>query len=215
MRKEKIMKKYKNKIRLANMLLNALYELKKAKFQHLQGKLEEFSHKCTEAAKDSHIFYAAVEKNWFRAAEKIKTRVNRNLSDFSYKLQQFRNMADSGENKLPKPAVIFADLMQIEDEFGELTFDLKAKTVSVMTDPIVLNDIPLGSFEIRLSISEMSKLYTESPYKVIALEPNPAGSDSCVTHPHVSSEKLCEGDGHVAIRKAIEQGRLCDFLRWL
>jgi len=211
LRKEKIMKKYKNKIRLANVLLGALYELKKAKFQHLKGKLEEFSCKCSEATKDSHLFYVAVGKNWFRAAEKIKTRVNRNLSDFSYKLQQFKNLADSDETKLPKPAVIFADLMQIEDEFGELNFDLKAKTVSITTDPIALDDISFGSFEIRLSINEMSKLYTDSPYKVIALEPNPAGSDSCVTHPHVSSEKVCEGDGHVAIRKAIEQGRLCDF----
>ena len=69
------MKKYKNKIRLVNMLLDALYKLKKAKLQHLQGKLEEFSHKCTEAVKDSHIFYAAVDKGWFGAAEKIKTKV--------------------------------------------------------------------------------------------------------------------------------------------
>ena len=43
------MKKYKNKIRLANMLLDALNKLKVAKLQHLQGKLEKFSHKCTEA----------------------------------------------------------------------------------------------------------------------------------------------------------------------
>ena len=211
MRKEKVMKKYKNKIRLANVLLDALYELKKAKLQHLRGKLEEFSHKCTEAVKKSHIFYAAVNKGWFGAAEKIKTMVNRNLSDFSYNLQQFKNLADSEETKLPKLADIFADLMQIEDEFGELNFDFEAKTVSVTTDPVTLDDIPLGSFEIRLSIDETSKLYSDSPYRVIAIEPNPAGSDSNVTHPHVSSEKLCEGDGHVAIRKAIEQGRLCDF----
>ncbi|MFC1675532.1 hypothetical protein ACFL3G_00540 [Planctomycetota bacterium] len=205
------MKKYKNKIRLANMLLNALYELKKAKFQHLQGKLENFSHKCGDATKDSHLFYAAVEKSWFSSAEKIKTRVSRNLNDFSYHLQQFKNLADSDEIKLPKLSCIFADLMQIEDEFGELNFDCKAKTVSMTTDPITLDEIPFGSFEIRLFIDEMSKLYSESPYKIIAIEPNPAATDSSVTHPHVSSEKLCEGDGHVAIRKAIEQGRLCDF----
>jgi hypothetical protein len=205
------MKKYRNKIRLANMLLNALYELKKAKFQHLQGKLENFSHKCSDATKDSHLFYAAVEKGWFNSAEKIKTRVSRNLNDFSYHLQQFKNLADSDKTISPKLSCIFADLMQIEDEFGELNFDCKAKTVSITTDPITLDEIPFGSFEIRLFIDEMSKLYSESPYKIIAIEPNPAATDSNVTHPHVSSEKLCEGDGHVAIRKAIEQGRMCDF----
>ena len=205
------MKKYKNKIKLANVLLDALCELKKANLQHIKSKLEEFNNRCTEAAKDSHIFYAAVAKGWFKAAEKIKTRVSRNLCDFSYHLQQFKSLADSDETKLPKLAVVFADLMQIEDEFGELNFDLEAKIVSVTTDPIALDNIPFGSFEIRLSIDQMSKLYTDSPYRVIALEPNPAATDSSVTHPHVSSEKLCEGDGHVAIRKAIEQGRICDF----
>jgi len=205
------MKNYKNKIRLVNMLLKALFELKKAKFQHLQGKLEEFSYKCSDATKDSHLFYAAVEKSWFGSAEKIKTRVSRNLNDFSYHLQQFKNLADSDEIKLPKPAVIFADLMQVEDEFGDFQFDLKAGTVSVTTDPITLDEIPFGSFEIRLSIDEVSKLYSESPYRIIALEPNPTATDDNVTHPHVSGEKLCEGDGHVAIHKAIEQGRICDF----
>ena len=211
MRKEKIMKKYKNKIKLANVLLNALFELKKAKLKHLQDKLEQFNNKCTDAAKNSHIFYAAVKKGWFRAAEKVKTRVNRNLCDFSYHLQQFKNLADVDETKLPKLVDIFADITQIEQEFGEPNFDIKAKTVSVTTDPITLDDVPFGSFEIKLFIDEMSKLYSESPYNVIALEPNPAATDENVTHPHVSSEKLCEGDGHVAIRKAIEQGRLCDF----
>ena len=205
------MKKYKNKIKLTNELLDALSELKKVKLKHLQDKLKEFSNKCTEAAKNSHVFYAAVEKGWIGAVEKIKTRVNRNLSDFSYHLQQFKNLADSNETKLPKPAVIFADLTQIEDEFGELNFNLEAKTVSVTTDSITLDDIQLGSFEIRLSINEMSKLYSEPPYRVIALEPNPAATDDNVTHPHVSSERLCEGEGVVAIRKAIEQGRICDF----
>ena len=102
MRKEKIMKKYKNKIKLVNVLLNALFELKKAKLRHIQDKLKEFSNKCTEVTKNSHIFYAAVEKSWFRAAEKVKARVNRNLCDFSYHLQQFKNLADVDETKLPK-----------------------------------------------------------------------------------------------------------------
>ena len=210
MRKGKFMKKYNNKIKLANMLLDALCELKKAKLKHLQDKLEKFSDKCSEAVKDSHIFYAAVGKGWFWAAEKIKTKVNRNLCDFSYHLQQFKNLADD-ETKLPKPADIFADLTQIEDEFGELNFDFEAKIVSVTTDTIVLDDITFGSFEIRLFVDQISKLYNESPYRVIALEPYPAATDSSVTHPHVSSEKLCEGDGVVSIRKAIEQGRICDF----
>ena len=205
------MNKYKNKTRLANMLLDALCELKKTRLQHIQSKFEEFNCKCTEAAKDSHLFYEAVNRGWFRSAEKIKTRVNRNIIDFSYHLQRFKDLINTDETKLPKLSDIFAELSQIDQDVGEYQFDLKENTISVITESISLDDITFGPFEIKLLIDHVDKLYTETPYGVIALEPNPAGADSSVTHPHVSSETLCEGDGHVAIRKALEQGRFCDF----
>lgn len=205
------MKKYRDKIKLSNLLLNAFHELKTAKLRHIRGKLEDFSFKCSEVTKSSNIYRAAVSKGWFRSAEKVRSRVSRNLCDFTHYLNQFKDVIDSDETKPQKLSGIFADLNQIEQEFGELKFDLKAKTISVITDSIELDGIPLGPFEIRLFIDQMSKLYSDTPYKAIALEPNPAATDDNVTHPHVSSEKVCEGDGHIAIRRAIEQGRLCDF----
>jgi len=211
LRKEKVMKKYKNITKLINLLLEVLSGLKMARLQKIQGDMEEFSRKCSDATKNSHLFYAAVERRWFGTAEKIRARVGRSLSDFSYHLQKFKDFVNSDETRLPQPSDIFAELSQIEVELGEYHFDLKAKTISVITDPINMDSIPFGSFEIKLFLDEISKVYTESPYKVIALEPNPAGADSNVTHPHVSSERLCEGEGVVSIRTALEQGRLCDF----
>ena len=211
MRKEKIMKRYKNHVRAANLLLQALYGLKTERFRQIQKKLEDFSFKCSEATKDSHRFYAAVDKGWYLAANKITSRVGRNLNDFSHHLEQFKNFINSDEDKQPKLSDVVAGMLQVEQEYGEIKFDLKARTISVITDPIVLEDISFGTFEIRLYIDEIKKLHNESPYNIIALEPNPAGSDDNVTHPHVSHEKLCEGDGFIPIRKAIQQGRLCDF----
>jgi len=169
------MKKYRNIIKLSNLLLKALYELKLARLQKIQASLEDFSCKCRDATKDSHLFYAAVEKGWFGSAEKISTRVNRNVSDFSYQLQRFKDLVNSDETKLPKLADIFAELSQIDQDIGEYQFDLKEKTISVITDSITLDDIPFGPFEIKLFLDEISKFYTDSPYRVIALEPNPAG----------------------------------------
>mgnify|MGYP001105687411 CR=1 FL=1 len=68
MRKENFMKKYRNIIKLSNLLLDALYELKTARLQKIQGSLEDFGYKCSNATKDSHLFYAAVEKGWFGSA---------------------------------------------------------------------------------------------------------------------------------------------------
>jgi len=188
-----------------------VYELKRARLKNIQNSLEKFNSRCSDATKDSHLFYAAVKKGWFRSAGKIRTRINRNISDFSHHLQQFKSLADGDETKLPQLADVFAELTQIKQDFGELNFDFNEKTISVTTESVELDGILFGSFEIRLSVDEISKLYDDSTYRVVALEPNPAATDDNVTHPHVSSERLCEGNGHIAIRRAIEQGRLCDF----
>jgi hypothetical protein len=173
--------------------------------------MEDFSIGCSDVTKNSHLFRTAIEKGWLIGAENIRSRVSRNINDFSYHIQRFKEFINADETVLPNFSDIYAELIQIEQEFGELKFDSNEKTLSITTEPITLNDIPLGPFEIQLVINQISKLYSDAPYRIIALEPNPAGSNSDVTHPHVSSERLCEGDGHVAIRSAIEHGRFCDF----
>lgn len=211
MRKGKFMEKQKKLIRLSSLLLDSLYELKRARLWQIQNVMEDFGLRCSDTTKDSHLFHAAIGRNWLTSAEQIVLRVSRNLNDFSHYLQRFKELVNTDETVLPNLADIFAELIQIEQEFGEIKFDSNEKTLSITTEPITLNDIPLGPFEIQLAIDQISKLYSDAPYRIIALEPNPAGSNEDVTHPHVSSERLCEGDGHVAIRSAIEHGRFCDF----
>lgn len=211
MRKEFFMKKQKSLIKLSNMLLDALKELQLVRLYNIRSSLENFSYKCSEATKDSHLFYAAVERGWLCSAEKIRTRANRNLTDFSYQLQSFKGLIDSGQVKLPNLSCIYAEFEQLELDLGQFRFDINEKSISVVTDPVTLKDIPLGPFEIKLFIDQICNIYTDSPYRIIALNPNPAGSNDSVTHPHVSDERLCEGDAVVTIRKSIEQGRICDF----
>ena len=211
MRKDKIMKKYKQYIRTANLLLQVLYELKQERLRKIQQKLEDFSCKCSDVTKNSHIFQKAVDRCWYPASEKIRSRISRNLTDFSHHFEQFKNTINTDDIKLPKLGDVVAELLQIEDEFGEININLESKSISIITDPIELEGIYLGPFEISLYLNQIKKLVTESPYSIIALEPNSAGSDCDVTHPHVSHEKLCEGDGFIPIRKAIQQGRLNDF----
>ncbi|QDU94479.1 hypothetical protein [Lignipirellula cremea] len=104
-------------------------------------------------------------------------------------------------------ADIFADLLAMREEFGDLAFDRKAHTLSVTTEPLELHDVHLGPFEIRLEWSDLQL----RDYRVIAADPHPAASDDGVTHPHVQNEDVCEGEGSQPIRRALEQGRLLDF----
>jgi len=205
------MKKQKKWIRLTEMMLEAVCQLKTQHLQKVHSQLENFCQKCTDVSKDSHLFDVAVERNWSGAAERIRSRISRNLNDFAFDLQRLKEIIDVDRPTQPKLSDIFAEFNQIEQDLGQFKVDLKEKTISVITDPITLDDISLGSFEIKLDIGMICRLYTESPYRIIALEPNPAGSNENVTHPHVSDEYLCEGDGHVPIRMALEEGRVCDF----
>jgi hypothetical protein len=205
------MEKQRKLIMLSNLLLASLKMLNKSRLVQIQVLLKDFNDKCLEATKDSHLFDLTIEKGWFIGAESIRYRIERNLNDFSHHVQRFKELVNSDETVVPNFINIFAELAQLEQEYGELQLDLEARAISVTTGDIILEDISFGPFEIKLFINKIEKLYTDVPYRVIAIEPNPAGGNDSVTHPHVSDDMLCEGDGHVAIRNAIEQGRFCDF----
>jgi hypothetical protein len=103
---------------------------------------------------------------------------------------------------------VYEDLVALEREFDTVTFCRQSHLLCVTTEPITLEGVHLGSFEIRL---HWQRLSARSKYHVVALEPHPAASRESVTHPHVLDEALCEGEGHRAIRQALAEGRLLDF----
>ncbi|MFA9479829.1 hypothetical protein ACERK3_16215 [Phycisphaerales bacterium AB-hyl4] len=112
---------------------------------------------------------------------------------------------------IPTVRQLLDALEQLDDEFGELTLDDKCRYISVTTEPIALEGVELGRFEIRLYLDDLSSLSGPRPYEVLALDPNPPAGEDHVTHPHVSDNHLCEGEGASAIRFALERGALGEF----
>jgi hypothetical protein len=107
-------------------------------------------------------------------------------------------------------ASVAAELRQLEVEFGSVTVHRRQKAISINTEPITLGDVELGPFAIKLFWERDWEGYHVECFEVIALEPNPASSDECVTHPHVKDKVLCAGNAKPALRKALEQKRLAD-----
>ena len=75
--------------------------------------------------------------------------------------------------------------------------------LSVFIDPIELEDIFLGDFQIQLQISQLSAMKNNNFLKIIALDAHPAACNDAVTHPHVSDEFLCTGDATVSIQNSL------------
>ena len=152
----------------------------------------------------------AQERGWFRAAAKLELTTE--VFQLTRQLVTLQQELESVTAEKPVPAIrtIYEDLLALEEEFGENSIDLKSKTISVVTEPIVLEGVYLGAFEIRLELADQN---SDLPfhYHVFAQDPQPPITDDAVTHPHVQSDNVCEGDARVPIKRALEQGRLLDF----
>ncbi|REJ92501.1 MAG: hypothetical protein DWQ35_12110 [Planctomycetota bacterium] len=105
---------------------------------------------------------------------------------------------------------VYADLRALQREFEDVSFDVGRQTLAVTTEPIELEGVDLGRFQICLDWSHLDQDRSR-PYRVVALDPNSAASNHSVTHPHVQDETVCEGEGHHAIVAALAEGRLLDF----
>ena len=55
------------------------------------------------------------------------------------------------------------ELNGLEKEFGEIEFDASKNNISVVTEPITLEDIYLGEFKIQLELNKLDQLYYNSP----------------------------------------------------
>ena len=136
----------------------------------------------------------ALTKNWLSSSEKCCSRLTRTLDEIAYSASRIKPLTNDNL-KTVNITQIIDELRQTEQEFGQISFNKDKNTVSVTTDNITLDDLYLGPFQIELQINKLSEIYRDSPYYCIALEPNSAATNEEVTHPHISSDKLCEGDG--------------------
>jgi len=152
----------------------------------------------------------AFRRGWQGAAKRLGEDLicamqscRRDLDSTLYALQ------DSVAPRSPSsPSDIYRDILALEDEFEQVEIDLGKHELCVTTDRIILEDLHLGDFEIRL---DWHRLDGPFAYRVVALDPHPAAKNDSVTHPHVQDERLCEGDGRPAIRAALSEGRVYDF----
>jgi hypothetical protein len=151
----------------------------------------------------------AIRRGWLLAAAQLERDLVGELRSCAASLHELARDVESLNSKSGLPTIgnIYRELAALDAEFDEVQCDLAAGEIFVTTPAIRLEDVYLGPFQIRLDWNQLG----DSPYRIVALEPNPSACNADVTHPHVSDEVLCEGDGRGAIRAALAEGRLSDF----
>ena len=201
----------RKQIWFANQILNALKKQPQLQFNEILTKTEKLQGKLQEVTTETRRIQKALDRRWLAAAGKSKIRLERALNDLPFLISNAKQFMGRHTGKTPTFRDLMAEFSQLNDEFGGVAFDLDNKSISITTKSIDLEDTYLGEFKIDLHVDKLTECHRMSPYYVIALDPHLAATSSDVTHPHVSNDILCEGDGHTAICTALEQGRLCDF----
>jgi len=198
-------------IYFANEIQDSLMKINSSRYLELLSQTGNLTELLKDMAGESKKLSIALSHNWLLAADNCSSRMIRVVDDVSYCITNLKQLTDKTAIEVPSLSFIFDELKHLEQEFDQMEFNKAENTISLVTDPITLEDVDLGPFKIQLNIKKLSDLYNGSPYSCIALEPNPAATNDEVTHPHVSNEKLCEGEGSAALRSALEQARLIDF----
>jgi hypothetical protein len=167
---------------------------------------------------EARRFDAARAKGWHVAAATL-------ARELRYRVTDVANAAHDASNALAQPSpsaplsprVIFEELQSLmdDDELTRFAVDRETRRLSVVTEPIELEGVTLGRFEIACGLDRLlrDRVCDGSLFRTVALDPNPASTDSSVTHPHVRDDLPCLGDASAPLRVAVEQGRLGDAFR--
>lgn len=163
-----------------------------------------------EFLKKGHLSNLTHARSWHAAKSEADADYDRFLTQFIGKLQDLKRQLQERErpSAIVSPTELHRDIEALYDEFSEVDYDFKTHQLKVVTDPIVMEGIDLGPFQIVLNWKYLGQRHC---YRVIANDPQPAHSNRDQVHPHLNNETLCEGDGALPIRLALEQGRLLDF----
>lgn len=163
---------------------------------------------CQEVARVERLWRRSQRGQW-GSQQSLNRALRLRIDELRRALDDYAiGLARQSSDDQPSLRTLYDDLIALAHEFDEVQVDLHEKRLSVITSSIVLDSVELGRFEIRL---HWPRLLSGKAYRVVALEPMPAATNNSVTHPHVQDNSLCEGEGQLAIRAALKQGRLLDF----
>lgn len=152
-------------------------------------------------------------RGWHLAQRRLLAQLEPKLAELMQDVGVARDAHAALRTAGPALGTIVAELAQAEQEFSGLRYDLDTRVLSVETEPIDLEGVWLGPFQIAINLRDLEPDRPFKSLRVIALEPNAAGGSSEVTHPHVSSDLLCPGDGSAALARALQAGRVFDLFQ--
>jgi hypothetical protein len=199
-------------VRAAHDIRDQLQIQKEKRYREIRQRLAHYIDRVEQLESFKRKLSICEAHGWKDAAAKVVKSVEIALHELPYLLPEIERAVKPCTVQVPSLRDIYQELIQSDEEFGEFRYSRKDDVLSVTTEPIELESVYLGEFEIQLHITHLEGIHSNEAYRIVALDPHPAAGNESVTHPHVSEERLCPGDGDASIQMALSSGRICDFL---
>ncbi|MFL5329988.1 MAG: hypothetical protein ACJ8C4_13870 [Gemmataceae bacterium] len=149
-------------------------------------------------------------RGWYSVGADLQSNYDRQLESFNLCARRLVDEERWVPTQSRRLGEWLGEFEQLEEEFGQIKVDWNRRCLSIVTEPITLEEVDLGPFSIELFWERLAHRAGSSCFNIVALEPNPATCNESVTHPHVREGELCAGDATAPIEKALSEGRLAD-----
>ena len=106
----------------------------------------------------------------------------RHLGQIPYSVSKLESLLDRRHKEVPSLGTILAELKAIQEEFDDVAFNGEEDSLSVITEPITLEDTYLGPFRIALFLGKLHQMQHHVPYYVIRYRA-PSGRQRRGDHP--------------------------------
>jgi hypothetical protein len=157
-----------------------------------------------------HRLALARRRGFTLAIPRLELELRGALADLAARVAELEGQLTPGGFTAPAPGAWFDELGQIEEEFGRLTVDWRARTIGVVTGPVHLDGVDLGPFAVAFDWGRAGRSSAADGFTITALAPHRAAGRREVVHPHVLDGRLCAGDAAGPLDRAVRSGRLAD-----
>ena len=127
--------------RMANRIREGLMQLKYSRYLELNRQLTNLNGQLQRLTTESRKMETSVTRGWLSAAQRCCKNVNNLLGEVVYSLPRIRPLAEKPQKEIPKLPVLVDELDGLQKEFGDIKFEASKNTISVITEPITLEDI--------------------------------------------------------------------------
>ena len=171
------MKRLREKEKVALEIRDRLLMRERARQQEAIPRLEPLKESMAHIQRINIRLAKCHQNGLFGAAKRVRQNAMGALRDLRREVDLLTSQMNVESPVLPTAQEIIADLDQIEQEFPSWRCEGNQNNLIIVTDPIELEGVYLGRFEIQLDVNDIGNPSSQQPFSIVALAPNPAPSN--------------------------------------